>query len=82
MAILPDRLLAQPLRKANAALKRGEGPVQKLNPCAGEVLDFARGNARIEPKQMAGTMGLSHSLVLRGLKSAESELSSALGTRR
>lgn len=38
---------------------------------AGDVLEQARGVARIEPKQMADAMGISHSLVLRGLKSAD-----------
>lgn len=65
------RLASLPLRNVKAATRRGEGPLQKLNPLAGEVLELARSNAQIEPKQMAADMGLSHSLVLRGLKSAD-----------
>lgn len=64
---MPDRLRDVPLRNVKASDLRGEGPLQKLNPLAGEVLDTARSNARIEPKAMADAMGLSHSLVLRGL---------------
>jgi hypothetical protein len=60
-----------PLRNAKAELRRGEGPVQKLNPAAGEALDNARENARLEPKQMAGTMGISESLVYRALGSKD-----------
>jgi hypothetical protein len=59
------------VRKLNRARLRGEGPVQKLKAEAGDVLEAARANARIEPKQMADTMGISHSLVLRGLKSVD-----------
>lgn len=68
---ISDRLAGVPLRNAKATRLRGEGPVQKLNPAAGEVLDLARGNARLEPKQMAADMGISHSLVLRGLKGVD-----------
>lgn len=68
---LNDRLADVPLRNVKAEVRRGEGPVQKLNRDAGEVLELARGNALIEPKQMADVMGISHSLVLRGLKSAD-----------
>lgn len=66
-----DQLGAVPLRNAKADVRRGEGAVQKLNPEAGEVLDLARVNIRLEAKQMADAMGISHSLVLRGLKSAD-----------
>lgn len=66
-----DRLTNLPLRTAKAGLRRGEGPLRKLNPAAGDVLDLARGNVQMEPKQMADEMGLSHSLVLRGLKSVD-----------
>lgn len=66
-----ERLNNLPLRNAKAGLVRGEGPIQKLNPLAGEVLDIARGLARLEPKQMADDMGISHSLVLRGLRSVD-----------
>lgn len=68
---LRDRLPDPPLRTAKAKLRRGEGPVRKLNPTAGTVLDRARGTIRLEPKQMADAMGISHSLVLRGLKSVD-----------
>jgi len=68
---LAEKLDRVPLRNAKAATKRGEGPLQKLNPDAGEVLDLARSNARIEPKQMADVLRVSHSLTLRGLKSGE-----------
>ena len=68
---IANRLPDVPLRNAKAGLRRGESAVQKLNPKAGEVLDLARGAAQIEPKQMADEMGISHSLVLRGLKSAD-----------
>jgi AraC-like DNA-binding protein len=70
-AILRARLDAVPLRNAKADTLRGEGPLHKLNPDAGEVLDMARGNARLAPKQMADVMGISHSLVLRGFKSVD-----------
>ena len=66
-----DRLTGLPLRNAKAALRRGEGPVQKLKRDAGDVLDLARVNVQLEAKQMADGMGISHSLVLRGLKSAD-----------
>jgi transcriptional regulator with XRE-family HTH domain len=56
-----------PLRNAKADLPAGEGALRKLNPAAGDALDLARENARLEPKQMAEAMGLSHSLVLRAL---------------
>lgn len=69
--ILPAELVSAPLRKAKVEQLRGEGPVQKLKGDAGDVLELARANARIEPKQMAVDMGISHSLVLRGLKSAD-----------
>lgn len=65
--ILTDEVLAAPLRNAKATLRA----VQKLNPEAGDVLDLARANADLEPKQMASDMGLSHSLVLRGLGSKD-----------
>lgn len=68
---IPDRVADVPLRNAKAELRRGEGPLQKLKADAGDVLDIARSNARIEPKQMADAMGISHSLVLRGLKSGD-----------
>lgn len=68
---LTDQLDDIPLRNVKAERLRGEGPVQKLNPDAGEVLDLARSNARIEPKQMADEMGISHSLVLRGLNAKD-----------
>lgn len=71
---MTDRLGGVPIRNVKAERLRGESPVQKLNPAAGEVLELARGNAQIEPKQMAGVMGISHSLVLRGL-SAQDHLS-------
>jgi len=71
MSTIADRLLDVPLRTAKAALRKGEGPLRKLNRDAGDVLDLARGNARLEPKQMADDMGISHSLVLRGLKSLD-----------
>lgn len=61
------RLAGLPVRTS----KGGAGSVQKLNPEAGEVLDTARANAQLEPKQMAGHMGISHSLVLRGLKGVD-----------
>jgi ribosome-binding protein aMBF1 (putative translation factor) len=70
-----------PLRSLKASLRQGESDsraVQKTNPeektlskDAGEVLDLARSNARLEAKQMADDMGISHSLVLRGLKSED-----------
>lgn len=71
MSSIPDRLAGVPLRNVKASLRRGEGPVQKLNPDAGDVLEVARAIAQIEPKQMADVMGLSHSLVLRGLGSKD-----------
>lgn len=51
------------------SLKANLDSVQKLNP--GELLDIARSIVRIEPKQMADTMDVSHSLVLRGLKDGQ-----------
>lgn len=60
-----------PLRNAKAELKRGEAPVQKLNPDAGDALEQAKNGADIEAKQMADTCGVSHSLILRALKSAD-----------
>jgi hypothetical protein len=66
-----ERLAEIPLRNAKAELRRGETPVRKLNPTAGEVLDMARGIVRLEAKAMAADMGISHSLVLRGLKSVD-----------
>lgn len=54
-----------PLRSLKASLDS----VQKLNP--GELLDIARAVVRIEPKQMADDMDISHSLVLRGLKDGQ-----------
>lgn len=60
-----------PVRTAKAQLFRGEGALHKLNKDAGDVLEIARSHARIEPKQMADTMGQSHSLILRGLKSED-----------
>lgn len=72
-----DPRLDVPLRNAKAELEPVQKltdspePVHKLNPEAGEVLDLARSNARLEPKQMADDMGISHSLVLRGLKSGD-----------
>lgn len=67
---LPPMLL--PNAKADREpLQKLKGEARVLNPEAGEVLDLARGNVRLEPKAMAGEMGISHSLVLRGLKSAD-----------
>jgi hypothetical protein len=60
-----------PFRTAKVKRLRGESGLQKLNPAAGAVLDAARSAARLEPKQMAADMAISHSLVLRGLKSAD-----------
>lgn len=68
---MADRLPGAPVQNLKTDLKRGEGRVRKLNPDAGDVLDIARESARLEPKQMADVMDLSHSLVLRGLKSAD-----------
>lgn len=78
-ANVAERLASLPVRNAKAALDRGESDprtVQKMNPedkplnkDAGEVLDIARAAVRMEPKAMAEDMGVSHSLVLRGLKS-------------
>jgi hypothetical protein len=68
---LPDKLDGIPLRNVKAAVSAGEGPVQKLNLDAGDVLDLARVAARLEAKQMADVMVISHSLVLRGLKSGD-----------
>lgn len=65
------RLVGVPLRNAKATLRRGEAPVQKLKSGAGAVLEQARGIVGLEPKVMAGEMGISHSLVLRGLKSVD-----------
>jgi hypothetical protein len=62
-------VLEAPVRtsKGDPATRR---PLQKLKgqPDAGAVINTARANANLEPKQMAGLMGISHSLVLRGLK--------------
>lgn len=66
-----QRLADVPLRNVKAELLRGETPLQKLNPDAGAVLEQARGLVSLEPKAMADVMGISHSLVLRGLKSAD-----------
>lgn len=60
-----------PLRNAKSGLRRGETEVQQLNPVACAVVDKARRLARLEAKQMATTMGVSHSYVLRGLKSED-----------
>ncbi len=60
-----------PLRNAKAALIRGEGRLQKLNPDAGAVLDDARRQAHLEAKQMADALGVSESLVHRAFKSAD-----------
>lgn len=72
---MDPRLDGIPLRPLKADVKekplRGESSRQKLNPDAGDVLELARATAQIEPKQMADTMGVSHSLVLRGLKSVD-----------
>lgn len=65
------KLSGIPLRNLKAGVPDSEGPVQKLNLDAGEVLDMARVGARIEAKQMAGVMVISHSLVLRGLKTGD-----------
>lgn len=45
--------------------------VRKLNPEAGKALEQARKAADLEPKQMADDCGVSHSLTLRALKSAD-----------
>jgi hypothetical protein len=45
--------------------------VQKPKPAPGEVLEGARAAVRLEPKQMASDMDISHSLVLRGLKDGQ-----------
>lgn len=65
---IASKLLDVPMRQARARLPED---ARRLNPEAGEVLDLARGAVRLEPKQMADDMSISHSLVLRGLKSAD-----------
>lgn len=65
------RLVDVPVRTVKAELKRGEGVFQKLNRDAGDVLEQARGTVQLQPKVMADTMGISHSLVCRGLKSED-----------
>jgi hypothetical protein len=62
---LQTNLPPMELRNAKAEIRE----VQKLNPEAGDALDQARKAADIEPKQMAGTMRISESLVHRALKS-------------
>lgn len=66
-----DRLAQIHLRNVKAELKESESPVQQLKLDAGEVLDSARERIRMEPKQMAEEMDISHSLVLRGLKGVD-----------
>lgn len=68
---MPDPRLDVPLRTAKVTHLRGEGALRKLKREAGEALELARAAAQIEPKAMAAAMGLSHSLVLRGLKSQD-----------
>lgn len=68
---LANRLANVPVRNAKAQLRKGEAEVQELNPEAGRVLKTACSLAQIEAKQMADTMGVSHSYVLRGLKSED-----------
>jgi hypothetical protein len=60
-----------PLRNAKATIKPRESEVRKLNPQAADVIQTARALARIEPKQMADVMGVSHSYVLRGLEAKD-----------
>lgn len=57
-----------PMRQAKAGL---DSASRQSNGDAGAVLDLARANAVLEPKVMAGEMEISHSLVLRGLKSGD-----------
>jgi hypothetical protein len=66
-----ERLAGIQFQPVKAELRRGEVPVRHLNSAAGDVLEQARGNVQLEVKQMAGEMGISHSLVARGLHSAD-----------
>lgn len=68
---MDQRLADVPLRNAKAKLRGAETKVQKLNPAAGQVLEAARAAAKVEPKAMADAMDVSHSYVLRGLKSQD-----------
>lgn len=65
-ATVSDARLDVHLRNAKATLPA----VQKLTN-AGAVLNRARAGADLEPKVMAGELGISHSLCLRALKSGE-----------
>lgn len=71
MATLPNRLDGVKVRSLKAKLPIGEPEVQLLNPEAGRVLKTACGLADLEPKAMADAMKVSHSYVLRGLKSQD-----------
>jgi hypothetical protein len=78
-ASLNDRLASVPVRNAKAALRESETDLRKLkgdekalNKDAGEILAIAMDHARMEAKQVADIMGISHSLVLRGLKGLDS----------
>lgn len=69
-ASVSDRLGSVPLRSVKAELRTSEGDVQKLKRDAAEALDIARSNARLELKEIAGVLRLSHSLIARGFNGA------------
>lgn len=64
-----DPRLDVPVRNLKCKLPVGEDEVQFLNPEAGEALTAALAICQMEPKWTADELGISHSLLLRGLKS-------------
>ena len=70
-ASLRDQLDRVPLVNRKAELRRGEAPLPKRNPAAGQALDAARQAAQLEPKAMAAVCGVSDSLIRRALTSAD-----------
>lgn len=61
-----------PRRNQTATLLRGEPARQKTTKPAGAVVEHAMKCARLEVKQLAGAMGITESILLRGFKDIES----------
>lgn len=59
-----------PLRNLKAELSEGESARRNPTP-AGALVDVARKRCGLEVKQMASTMGVSESFLLRGFKDQE-----------
>lgn len=69
---LPKPDLDVPLRNLKARLDAGEAARQKVTHApSGAMVEAAMNMARIEPKQLAAEMGVSHSFLLRGFKDQE-----------